>query len=43
MKGERQGQRDTECKPEKEPTDYKVWRGYIHFNQLESHVTEVDA
>jgi len=28
---------------EKETTDYKVWRGYIHFIQLESHVAEVDA
>jgi len=40
---EREGQRDTECKPVTEPTDCKVWRGYIHFIQLESHVAEVDA
>ena len=43
MQREREGQRDTECKPEKETTDYKVWRGYIYFIQLESHVAEVDA
>jgi len=43
VKREREGQRGTECKPEKETIDCKVWRGYIHFLQLESHVAEVDA
>ena len=38
MKREREGQRDTESKPEKETTDYKVWRGYIHFIQLKLKV-----
>jgi hypothetical protein len=43
MKRERERQRDTACKPEKETIDYNVWRGYIHFIQLERHVAEVDA
>jgi len=43
MKRERERHKDTEYKPEKETTDYKVWRGYIYFIQTESNVTEVDA
>jgi len=43
MMRERESQRDTECKPEKETTDYTVCRGFIHLIQLESHFAEVDA
>jgi len=43
MKRERERHKDTEYTPEKETTDYKVWRGYIYFIQTESNVTEVDA